>query len=173
LAGTWIGFDDDGLEFTRLDLRPDFTGYCARVSPSYSSLHEYGVQIYRVTHWTTDGWTFLIDMTAIHAIDTPLSMKGRIEMEALQLEVSAGTNGWTRKLELRFFRDVLVKKHWLKRRFWARLFAGARRVRYAWRPAGPRTGVRESVPAARRPLRMGRRELGSGRDWLGAFKVWA
>jgi prepilin-type N-terminal cleavage/methylation domain-containing protein len=71
-----------------------------------------------------------------------------------------------------FFRDVLVKKHWLKRRFWARLFAGARRVRYAWRPAGPRTGVRESVPAARRPPRMGRRELGSGRDWLGAFKVW-
>jgi hypothetical protein len=75
-------------------------------------------------------------------------------------------------LDFRFFRDVLVKKHWLKRRFWARLFAGARRVRYAWRPAGPRTGVRESVPAARRPLRMGRRELGSGRDWLGAFKVW-
>jgi hypothetical protein len=99
LSGTWIGFDDDGLEFTRLDLRPDFTGYCARVSPSYSSLHEYGVQIYRVTHWTTDGWTFLIDLTPIHAIDTPLFMKGRIEMEALQLELSS-TNLWTEKLKL-------------------------------------------------------------------------
>jgi hypothetical protein len=100
LVGTWIGFDEDGLEFTRLDLRPDFTGYCARVSPSYSSLHDYGVQVYRVTHWTTDGWKFSIDLSTIDAIDTPLFIKGRIEMEALKLEVSAGTNGWTRKLEL-------------------------------------------------------------------------
>ncbi len=36
----------------------------------------------------------------------------------------------------------------------ARLFAGARRVRYAWRPAATRTGVRKSVAAARPPLRI-------------------
>lgn len=41
----------------------------------------------------------MIDLTAIHAIDTPLFMKGRIAMEALQLELSS-TNLWTQKLRL-------------------------------------------------------------------------
>src|SRR5437867_5015053 len=27
LAGVWIGFEQDELDFVRLDLRPDFTGY--------------------------------------------------------------------------------------------------------------------------------------------------
>jgi hypothetical protein len=72
-----------------------------------------------------------------------------------------------------FFRDVLGENHWFKRGRWARLFAGAWRVRYAWRPAGPRTVVREPVPAARRPLRIARREIGSGRAWSSTFKVLA
>ena len=73
----------------------------------------------------------------------------------------------------RFFRDVLGENHWLKRGRWARLFAGAWQVRYAWRPAGPRTVVREPVPAARRPLRIARREIGAGRAWFSTFKVLA
>jgi hypothetical protein len=32
LVGIWIGFDSDQLTFTRLDLRLDSTGFCARVS---------------------------------------------------------------------------------------------------------------------------------------------
>jgi len=36
----------------------------------------------------------------------------------------------------------------------ARLFARAGRVRYAWRPAATRTGVRESVAAARPPAQI-------------------
>jgi hypothetical protein len=35
-----------------------------------------------------------------------------------------------------------------------RLFAGARRVRYAWRPAGPRAEGPKLGPAARRPPRI-------------------
>jgi hypothetical protein len=55
LVGVWIGFDSDELTFTRLDLRPDFTGFCARVSPPDNILHDYGVQGYRVTRWTLTG----------------------------------------------------------------------------------------------------------------------
>jgi len=36
----------------------------------------------------------------------------------------------------------------------ARLFAWAGRVRYAWRPAATRTGVRKAVAAARQPMRI-------------------
>ena|ERR1051326_4910311 len=60
LIGVWLGFDEDELNFTRLDLRPDFTGFCARVSPADTILHEYGVEAYRVTKWNTDGWKLVI-----------------------------------------------------------------------------------------------------------------
>jgi len=48
LVGAWIGFWEDG-EFTRLDLRADFTGYCAFVAPAESISHDSGVDVYRVT----------------------------------------------------------------------------------------------------------------------------
>jgi len=47
LAGAWIGFWEDG-EFTRLELRPDSTGFCAFVAPVESTTHDYGVQVYRI-----------------------------------------------------------------------------------------------------------------------------
>jgi hypothetical protein len=40
LVGVGIGFDSDQLTFTRLDLRTDLTGYCARVSPADTILHD-------------------------------------------------------------------------------------------------------------------------------------
>jgi hypothetical protein len=43
LVGIWIGFDSDQLTFTRLDLRLDSTGFCARVSPADTILHAQGV----------------------------------------------------------------------------------------------------------------------------------
>ena len=72
---------------------------------------------------------------------------------------------------LRLFRDLLVVIDWLEthivlaespgrlwpkaiRTSWARLFAWAGRVRYAWRPAATRTMVRETVAAARQPTRI-------------------
>src|ERR1035437_4531876 len=70
-----------------------------------------------------------------------------------------------------FFRDLLGVIDWLKthialagssgrlcpkapRRPWARLFARAGRVRYAWRPAATRTVVRETVAPAHQPTRI-------------------
>src|SRR5436305_13777086 len=51
LVGIWIGFDSDQLTFTRLDLRLDSTGFCARVSPADTILHAQSVHVYRVTKW--------------------------------------------------------------------------------------------------------------------------
>ena len=101
LAGVWIGFDNDELDFTRLDLRPDFTGYCARVAPSDTSLHEYGVHIYRVTHWTAEDWKFVIRLTPVDAKAESIYVKGRIGTFTLQLEVGATNGEWKRELVLR------------------------------------------------------------------------
>jgi hypothetical protein len=49
LVGVWISFDSDELTFTRLELRADSTGFCARVSHADTILHDQGVHVYRVT----------------------------------------------------------------------------------------------------------------------------
>ena len=100
LVGVWIGFDSDELEFTRLDLRPDFTGYCARVSPADTILHEYGVAGYRVTKWGVDEWKFIISLASTTTNAEPIYLRGRYNGFSLRLEVG-GTNGrWKRDLVL-------------------------------------------------------------------------
>jgi len=100
LASVWIGFDDDELYFTRLDLRSDFTGYCARVSPADTSLHEYGVEGYRVTKWGLDGWKFIITLAPATTNAEPIYLRGRYSGFSLRLEVG-GTNGqWKRDVVL-------------------------------------------------------------------------
>jgi hypothetical protein len=65
LVGVWIGFDEDDLTFTRLELNADSTGYCARVSPADTLLHKYGVQVYRVDKWSIEGWSLAFELTPI------------------------------------------------------------------------------------------------------------
>lgn len=96
----WLGFDSDQLEFTRLDLRSDFTGYCARVSPADTVLHKCGVAGYRVTRWVVDGWKFSSSVTPMGTNAEPIGLQGRFNGISLQLEVG-GTNGqWKRELVL-------------------------------------------------------------------------
>jgi hypothetical protein len=88
------------LEFTRLDLRQDFTGYCARVSPADTTLHEYGVDAYRVAKWTVEDWKFIISLTPSSTDAEPIFLRGRFNGFSLRLEVG-GTNGkWKRDLVL-------------------------------------------------------------------------
>jgi hypothetical protein len=100
LAGVWIGFDSDELEFTRLDLRPDFTGYCARVSPADTTLHEYGVDGYRVTRWTIEGWRFIISLTPAATNAEPIYLRGHCYLTSLDLEVGGVNGQWKRKMVL-------------------------------------------------------------------------
>ena len=100
LTGVWIGFDSDELQFTRLDLRPDFTGYCARVSPADTTLHEYGVDGYRVTKWTIEGWRFIISLTPATTNAEPIYLRGDCYLPSLDLEVGGVNGQWKRKLVL-------------------------------------------------------------------------
>jgi hypothetical protein len=96
LTGVWIGFEDDELFFSRLDLRSDLTGYLARVSPADTILHDYGVFAYRVTKWTVDDWNFNINLTPATPKAESIQVRGRYNGFSLRLEIS-GTNGlWKR-----------------------------------------------------------------------------
>src|SRR6266481_3308481 len=78
LVGVWIGFDSDQLTFTRLDLRADYTGFCARVSPADTILHEQGVHVYRIARWAVNGWNMEIQMSPLSNATTVAYVKGRI-----------------------------------------------------------------------------------------------
>ena len=100
LAGVWIGFEQDELDFVRLDLRPDFTGYSARVSPADTSLHEYGVEAYRITQWTLEDWKLIINLTPITTNAETIYLRGDYSGFSFDLEMGGTTNQWKRKLVL-------------------------------------------------------------------------
>jgi hypothetical protein len=96
----WIGFEQDELEFVRLDLRPDFTGYCACVSPADTTLHDYGVEAYWVRHWTLDGGKLIVSLTPITTNAEPIYLRGYYSGFSFDLEIGGTTNQWKRKLVL-------------------------------------------------------------------------
>jgi len=99
LIGVWIGFTEDELGFYRLDLRPDFTGYCAFVAPPDTILHVQGVRTYRVKSWRLNGWALETDLVPLGA-KAAIFLRGRYDGFALQLNVG-GMGSWQRKLVLR------------------------------------------------------------------------
>jgi hypothetical protein len=101
LAGVWIGFEKDELEFVRLDLRPDFTGYCARLSPAdLTDLHDYGVEAYRVPRWTLEDWKLIISLTPITTNAEPIYLRGDYSGSSFALEMGGTTNQWKQTLVL-------------------------------------------------------------------------
>ena len=99
LVGAWIGYWEDG-EFTRLELRGDSTGFCAFVAPVESTTHDYGVQVYRITRWTLEGWALGVVLTPTESRLENVYVKGRVSLYALELEVGGTDRKWKEKLVL-------------------------------------------------------------------------
>lgn len=93
LVGIWIGFDSDQLTFTRLDLRADSTGYCARVSPADTILHVQGVHVYRIARWTVNDWNIEIQMSPLSNATEVGYAKGRVGLASLRLTIGGPENG--------------------------------------------------------------------------------
>jgi hypothetical protein len=118
LAGVYIGYTEDNLQFYRLELRDDFTGYCATVSAPDTVLHNYGVHAYRITSWTTKRWELVLTIEPLKErvfnkeIDNivyrnlgetaePIYMKGRVRGgKLLDLEVGEVNSDWHQRLQL-------------------------------------------------------------------------
>ncbi len=93
LVGVWIGFGNDELTFTRLDLRADSTGFCARVSPADTILHDQGVHVYRITKWSVNGWDIEVQMSPVSNATAIGYVKGRIGLASLRLMMGGPENG--------------------------------------------------------------------------------
>lgn len=101
LIGVWIGFDRDELTFTRLELRPDSTGFLARVAPADTILHHQGVHVYGLTRWKVDGWNIEISMSPLSNATKVGYVRGRVGLASLKLEIGGPENGgWKEELVL-------------------------------------------------------------------------
>lgn len=101
LVGVWIGFDYDELTFTRLELRPDSTGFLARVAPADTILHDNGVHAYRVTSWGINGWAITIQTAPAANASSIGYINGRIGLASLRLTIGGPENrGWKEQLLL-------------------------------------------------------------------------
>lgn len=98
VIGVWLGYTEDELQFYRLDLRPDFTGYCASVYLPDTSLPD-GVRLYRIERWELKERQVTFRLSAVDAWAEVITLKGAATGHLMNLEV--GGVGWRRKLLLR------------------------------------------------------------------------
>lgn len=99
VIGEWLGYTEDELQFYRLDLRPDFTGYCASVYLPDTSLRGDGVRLYRIERWELKERQLTFRLSAVDAWAEVITLKGTATGHLMNLEV--GGAGWKRKLLLR------------------------------------------------------------------------
>jgi hypothetical protein len=101
LVGVWVGFDLDELHFTRLEFRPDSTGFLARVAPTDTVLRDNGVHVYRVTSWRVDGWNIAIQMSPMSNAANVGYVRGHTGLASLRLTIGGLENGgWKEQLLL-------------------------------------------------------------------------
>jgi len=82
LVGVWIGYEEGQMTFTRLDLRNDSTGYCARISAG-----SHVVDIHRIRKWSLRGWDLSVDMTPMSPNVARLYLKGWGGRAYLQVKI--------------------------------------------------------------------------------------
>ncbi|HXJ88592.1 MAG TPA: hypothetical protein VMS18_17360 [Candidatus Binatia bacterium] len=94
LIGVWIGWEEGQLAFTRVDLRANSMGYCARIFAGTDP------EVYQIRRWSMDGWNLKIDLTPISPKIESIYLVGLGGRGYLQLKVSAVGGKWHRKLVL-------------------------------------------------------------------------
>jgi hypothetical protein len=100
LVGAWIGFNNGGSEFTRLELYGDGSGFYAVVAPVNFISHDYGVQLYKIRKWKIEGWRISFDLSPATSNPEPTNMTGQISLSSLNLEVRGAKLQWKRQSTL-------------------------------------------------------------------------
>ena len=87
-----IGSHSPGLIFM---LTP--TGFCARVSPADTILHDHGVDVYRITKWDVNGWNIEIHTSPLSGAPGIGYLKGRSGWDSLKLNNWRPREWWLEK----------------------------------------------------------------------------
>lgn len=94
IARAWIGFDGGGSDFIRVELHADHSGYLAFVAPRNFVTHDYGVQLYRVTKWSLDGFHITCDLSPISTNAESAQATGEFFVSSLHLTIHGDKRRW-------------------------------------------------------------------------------
>ena len=95
LAGSWVGYEESGLDFYRLDLRPDGTGFLAVTYMAHPP------EVHRVARDELQKFKVRFTLTPLSEVSEPLTLKGDFYYSAFELTVSGAHKlKWSRKLHL-------------------------------------------------------------------------
>jgi len=113
LAGVWVGFDNYRLNYYRLQLREDGTGFCSMVYVDEPAI------LYRVNSWKIEGELLAFVLTPLDTGAPEVEMKSTklgLTPPVLTLEVRGKKLGWVREVSLMSEKEYLEKDHIAKRR---------------------------------------------------------
>jgi hypothetical protein len=106
LIGAWIALDSGGGEFTRAELYGGCSGYIAVVAPSNFITHDYGVQVYRVSRWSLNGWHISCELSPISSNAEPAQANGEVFVSSLRLNIHRVKRRW--KIESALYMESRV-----------------------------------------------------------------
>jgi hypothetical protein len=106
MVGTWVGLDTGGGEFIRIELHADGSGYLAVVAPSNFITHDYGVQVYRVSRWSLNGWYIACELSPMSSNAEPAQANGEVFVSSLRLNLHGVKRRW--KIESALYMESRV-----------------------------------------------------------------
>ena len=101
VAGVWCGYTGDELDFYRLELNKDGTGWCASAYLPDTILYSYGVHLYRIQKWGLDKRIISFALTPTSTKSEPIYLKGNASSHILRLKVGGTSLKWSRDLVMR------------------------------------------------------------------------
>ena len=94
LVGAWMGFDSGGSQFLRIELDADRSGYLAVVAPINFVTHNFGIQVYRISRWSINGWHIACDLLPISSNAEPAQADGELFVSSLRLDLHGIKRRW-------------------------------------------------------------------------------
>jgi hypothetical protein len=94
LIGAWVGYQEDGLKFCRLELNADGKGFFA------STVLDQPAQLHLVTEWSVNDFDIKLILTPVDDKKEPIFLRGQAGWRELKLEMGGILSGWQRKLNL-------------------------------------------------------------------------
>lgn len=110
IIGVWIGFDNDRLQFCRLELNSAGKGFCS------TAFVENPARLYAITNWFIFDFNISIDLIPIDDEAEPIYMKGLAGQDLLVLEIGGKGQKWKRELRLFNEKQFLSKNQRAKER---------------------------------------------------------
>ncbi|MEW6304990.1 MAG: hypothetical protein AB1705_16060 [Verrucomicrobiota bacterium] len=98
-VGAWVGFDQDSVNFYRLELDENRSGYLAKSLPRNPS----EVDVYKIVKWDINGFGMAIEFAPHGDTPEPIYLTNKtalVSLVAIDFEVGGTRNRWTRSARL-------------------------------------------------------------------------